>query len=180
MFTTNNEAIATLTDLNAALVTLHPVAGAVAYPITAAAFAMAGNPTADEIDTAIANCTAAVYDYFEVGDGVDAIRTILEGIVADPENYAMHAYAGYQAYISTQYDIGAEAMNKLVEAAHDLGDSRHQSTNTNGVDYGDAYIHCSANQLYGFVDTGTHRGYPMVQAVANGTVNGGRHDFGRW
>jgi hypothetical protein len=180
MFTLNNQTIASLDELNTALQDLNPVSGTATHPLTTAMFDATGNPTPAEIDQAIATYTGSVYDYFDLDGEVAEINQHLSAIVADPAEYTRVTNAGLSAYISTRYDIGDAALALLVSAAHNIGDARHQTALSNGVDYGDGYVHCPGNQLYGFEDTGSHRGDPMVLVVANGTVNAGSHNFGRW
>jgi hypothetical protein len=176
--TVGNTPVTTLAALNSTLATLTTTGPAT--PLTSASFATTGSPSDAEIDQAIADSDAQVYDYVDVQDLIDAANTELARIVADPVGYAPRENNGYWAYIDDGgYGLEDQALKLLVDAAWNLGSARHQTGDARNPPTGaTAYVHLySINRLYAFRDDQPHRGYPCVTVLGQGSVSDGTHVF---
>jgi|1186.fasta_scaffold30583_2 hypothetical protein len=182
MFTQTGQAVISLANLNAALAALTNVLpGAQANPLTAASFNAAGNPSAAEIDQAVAAANDTITEWVELDGLVDSVNAQLAYIVADPAGYELWSDAGFSAYVRDGYGCRDDdaGWKQLVSAAHYLGNSRHQTTDARSAPAtASAYVHSYAtNHIYAFTDDGLHRTIPMVTTVASGRVNSGEHVF---
>lgn len=176
----NATAINTLARLNTVLGAFTHLTNAGALPLTTASFNNHGNPTAAEIDTAIATANDTIVDYLDVQDIIASVDQELADIVADPAGYQRFEYGGLVAYFDDNgFDLNDQAERLLLNSAHNQGDSRHQSANCNHPPQNmDWYIHIYAdNTLYAVQYMGLHRGIPMVRVLAEGNVNAGNHNF---
>ena len=182
MFTQTSQAINSLAELNTALAAVQNFSpGTAAPPLTAANFTQTNNPTAAEIDSAIAATQDVVTEWMELDDTITNINAQLEPMVADPAGYELWTDAGYSAYVHDDYGCGNDdaGWKQLVSAAHNLGNSRHFTTDArNPPAAATGYVHSYAtNSLFAFQDDGHHRGIPKVTTVASGSVNSGEHVF---
>jgi hypothetical protein len=174
--------VKTLDELNQAYTALGNVlGGGPGVAFTAASFTQTNDPTAAELDEAIAACKDQIYEWIDPADIVNGVNTELERIVADPDGYTLAEDAGLKAYIhDSGPSLSDQATKLLVSAAHDYGEARHQTSKAvSAPSDADAYIHVYGdNAIYAFKDDGTHRDIPQVTVLKEGKVKGeGVHDF---
>lgn len=176
-----NEPVSTLNGLNTAIEKLKNVGNPKGLKLQLSDFCGVGNPTAAEINQAIANSNQEIYEYVDLQEIIDAVNQELASIVADPAGFVMYTGDGHTIYLDDgNFALTDHQKSLLARAAHNDGAARHNSEKTTGFPAnGCAYIHDYGSvTLYAFRDDlGSHRAHIKVVVLKAGTVNAGNHVF---
>lgn len=179
------ENAADLAKVNEVLTTFENLdKGSFAFPLTPDSFTLgSAAQTVDAIDSAIATSELFLYDHMTLEEVIEAVNTALAEMAKPPEGYELYDNYNVYAYIkgvNSFQDLDDDDINLLVDAANNLGNKTHNSSDCSGS-FGDAdaYTHNeAANRLFSFKRDGEHSdGHPMLTVLKQGKVNSGTHQF---